>query len=164
MKRKMFGGFTLIELMIVLAIIAILAVIAFPSYQAYVLRSHRVEARNTLQSIAQRIEQNFRITRQWDVLSIDVGGSKILNSNTLTQWGLDGISINGTDRYSIDFAVEPDDKGYTLRATAIGPQINDSKCGKFFINQSGVRMATSRGDNRIPTSGRDAISRECWSR
>ncbi|MDQ7974852.1 MAG: prepilin-type N-terminal cleavage/methylation domain-containing protein, partial [Rhodocyclaceae bacterium] len=41
--RRSASGFTLIELMIVVAVIAILAAIAYPSYQEYVMRSRRVE-------------------------------------------------------------------------------------------------------------------------
>ena len=48
-------GFTLIELMIVVAIIAILASIAYPSYQNYVQRTKRVEAQTELLAIAQKL-------------------------------------------------------------------------------------------------------------
>lgn len=48
-------GFTLIELMIVIAIIAILAAIAYPSYQAYVKRTNRVDAQGQLLNIAQKL-------------------------------------------------------------------------------------------------------------
>jgi len=49
------SGFTLIELMIVVAIIAILAAIAYPSYQNYKIRTNRVEAQAELMFIAQRM-------------------------------------------------------------------------------------------------------------
>ena len=44
-------GFTLIELMIVVAIIAVLASVAYPSYKEYVARSRRAEARAVLLSL-----------------------------------------------------------------------------------------------------------------
>jgi len=49
------SGFTLIELMIVVATIAILAAIAYPSYQNYKIRTNRVEAQAELIFIAQRM-------------------------------------------------------------------------------------------------------------
>lgn len=49
------SGFTLIELMIVVAIIAIIAAIAYPSYQNYKIRTNRVEAQAELTFIAQRM-------------------------------------------------------------------------------------------------------------
>lgn len=54
-------GFTLIEVMIVVAIVAILASIAYPSYQSHVLRSHRSEAIQGLLS-AQLRQEEWRVT------------------------------------------------------------------------------------------------------
>ncbi len=58
-KRSRFSGFTLIELMIVVAIVGILATIAYPSYQDYVRRSARAEARAAMLNMAQLQERNF---------------------------------------------------------------------------------------------------------
>lgn len=58
-------GFTLIELMIVVAVIAILAAIAYPSYQEYVRRTKRVDMQGTLLDIATKIQRykiaNFKV-------------------------------------------------------------------------------------------------------
>ena len=51
-------GFTLIELMVVVAIIAIIAAIAFPSYQAYVRRADASVAQQEMQKIAEQLERH----------------------------------------------------------------------------------------------------------
>ncbi|UCE32508.1 MAG: type IV pilin protein [Burkholderiales bacterium] len=53
------AGFTLVELVIVVAIIGILTVVAFPSYSEYVRRSNRSAAQSFLQDVAQRQQQYF---------------------------------------------------------------------------------------------------------
>lgn len=58
-------GFTLIEVMIVVAIVAILASIAIPSYRDYVTRSKLVEAHTQLASMSVRMEQFFQDTRTY---------------------------------------------------------------------------------------------------
>ncbi|USA46857.1 prepilin-type N-terminal cleavage/methylation domain-containing protein [Acinetobacter sp. C26M] len=56
------NGFTLIELMIVVAIVAILAAIAYPSYQEYVKRTKRTDAQSEMMMIAHTLSQ-FKVTR-----------------------------------------------------------------------------------------------------
>jgi type IV pilus assembly protein PilE len=59
-------GFTLIELMIVVAIIAILAAIAYPSYQEYVRKTKRIEMQAAMQDVAVQLQKykiaNFKAT------------------------------------------------------------------------------------------------------
>lgn len=73
-------GFTLIELMIVVAIIGILAAIAYPSYQSYVEKTRRTDAQGALMSFANAMERYY--TQNNTYIGADGGSSAI--SNTLT--------------------------------------------------------------------------------
>ena len=53
------GGFTLIELMIVVAIVAILSMVAYPSYISYVTKGKRAEGRAALLELMQQQERNL---------------------------------------------------------------------------------------------------------
>src|SRR5690606_38472416 len=57
--RKSSAGFTLIEVMIVVAIIGILAAIAYPSYQDHVRKSRRADAQTALLELAQFMERHY---------------------------------------------------------------------------------------------------------
>lgn len=52
-------GFTLIEVMIVVTVLGILASIAYPSYQQYLARGYRTEARALISELAQQAEQLY---------------------------------------------------------------------------------------------------------
>ena len=65
MKKRQ-SGFTLIEIMIVVAIVGILAAIAIPQYTDYILRSQLVEAHTGLQDMRVRMEQFYQDNRRYD--------------------------------------------------------------------------------------------------
>jgi type IV pilus assembly protein PilE len=63
--RPQQGGFTLIELMIVISIIAILLAVALPAYQNQVIRGHRSAAQSQMLDIANREQQHLLSNRAY---------------------------------------------------------------------------------------------------
>jgi len=72
-NKKTTGGFTLIELMIVVAIIGIIAAIGYPSYTNYLVRSARAEASALLLEVMERQEQRYRKELQFTADLTDLG-------------------------------------------------------------------------------------------
>ena len=121
-------GFTLIELMIVIVVVGILAAIAFPSYQSYVLKAGRTDAKASLLFNAQLLERCFTQNNGYDPCP---------GLLTVSQDGLYNIANTlGTTNY-------------TLTATPTGRQLSDvARCGSFTLNHRGVQTATgSLGDD-----------------
>lgn len=107
-------GFTLIELMVVVAIIAILASIAYPSYSGYMEKSRRSEGTSALMQIAAKQEQYFMDNRTYTSDLTDLGYSA---SPFITESGY----------YSVSASV-PNTFEFTLTATPVGPQSGDTEC------------------------------------
>jgi type IV pilus assembly protein PilE len=71
-SKKKSGGFTLIELMIVVAIVAILAAVAYPSYVSHLRKGRRAEVQAFMMDVAQRQQQYFIDNRSY---AVDAGGT-----------------------------------------------------------------------------------------
>lgn len=71
--KKYSLGFTLIELMIVVAIIAVLAAIAYPSYTQYKIRTNRADVQSEMMQIAQRLQSYYVINHNYTNARLDNG-------------------------------------------------------------------------------------------
>lgn len=121
-------GFTLIELMIVVAVVGILTAVAYPSYAEYVRRGHRADAKAGLLQAQQWMERAATATGQYPTAL----------PAAFTDWATDT-----TKRYSIGFKGAATTTTYTLIATRkAGPQATD-KCGDMTLTNTGVRSADS---------------------
>jgi type IV pilus assembly protein PilE len=144
--RRHSRGVTLIELVVVVVIVGILAAIAVPSYQSYVLRSHRVEGKAALLAIAAAQEKFYLACNTY---TDDLTGA--VDESDCAARGLGfGDGDAGTDGvqtehgwYTISFDDAPDATGYTLRADAIGAQTRDTECDFFTLDAQGARSAES---------------------
>lgn len=162
-SRKRIHGFTLIEVMIVVAIIGILAAVAMPSYNAYVQRSHRAEARNFLMALAQRLEQNYTLSGTYlRTQDIAAGAPDNVNNAWLAASGFATVPVGGPARYTITFVggAPVDAATYLLQAVPAGAQAND-RCGTLLMDQANRRGA---GPGAVAVSPRADLTLECWGR
>jgi type IV pilus assembly protein PilE len=116
-------GFTLIEVMIVVAIIAILAAIAMPQYSDYITRSRMQEAQATLANMRVRMEQYFQDNRTY-VGACAVGTVAPLPDNT-PSWTYTCPVLTANT--------------YTVAATGAGPMAAFA----FDLDQANVRRTTA---------------------
>ncbi|MGH8041088.1 MAG: type IV pilin protein [Rudaea sp.] len=140
MWAKKIRGFSLLELMIVVAIVAVLAALAYDNYSRYAFRSRRVDGQNLLTSIAsaeQRYYTNF-------------------NKYTATIAGSGSTSLDFTDAYSnppgqyysATAVVASGGQTYTLTATPVaGKAQAKDKCLNLTLTDAGQKSQSGNQSN-----------------
>ena len=121
-KMRTSPGFTLIEVMIVVAIIGIIAAIALPSYREHVLRGNRAEGQALLTTAAAR-QERYRAQNNVYAKSVTELYGRAKESET-GKYNLT-VAGNGSD--------------YTLTAA---PTFSDADCGNFTLDDKGDRDVT----------------------
>jgi type IV pilus assembly protein PilE len=133
--RKSLRGFTLVELMIVVAVVGILAAVAYPSYQESVRKGRRAGATADLAEIAQNLERHFTINNTYATFTIAAPFNRSPRS--------------GPVFYNISFVATPARTTYVLRAVPTGVQTGD-RCGTFTLSNTGAKTVSG------------ATIGECW--
>lgn len=128
-------GFTLIEMMIVVACIAILAAVALPSYQGSVRKARRTDARGALTTVAQMLERYN--TEHNTYVGATLGSTPADLSKSTSENGYYALSLS-----------TPAVNVFTITATPTGTQTADS-CGTYTLNQAGSRNSTG-------------LTAQCW--
>lgn len=133
---KLNQGFTLVELMVVVAILGILMAIAIPNYTDYMNKSRRSDGRGAL--LTAEAEQH-KWYFQNGVYSSDI--TTLLGRNTSPEGYYTLVSTVAGNTF-------------TITATATGKQIGDTDCREYSIDNTGLRAAEDDG-------GADT-SDTCW--
>jgi type IV pilus assembly protein PilE len=156
-----YRGFTLIELMIVVAIIGILSAIAYPSYQEYVRRGHRAEAQRGLMEAAQYMQRFYAANMAYDRLLGDTAAIANFSTSTAFPVGLRTVKSGSSTFYDVTVApttaTTTTAPGFKLTATPTsGSIMANDRCGSLTLDSSGIKDITS-----LPT-GSTATMKDCW--
>lgn len=128
-------GFTLIELMIVVAIAGILLAAAFPSYKAYTLKSHRSAAIAAIMDLGSREARYFTTNNTYASSLITLGYASDPMPVT--------VSGGGTVYYNLSVQASSA-SSFTLQAVPAGNQTGDT-CGTYTytsLGQKGISSGT----------------------
>lgn len=116
-------GFTLIEVMIVVAIVAILAAVAYPSYTDYLRRGRLQEAPSALADFRARMEQFYQDNRNYGA-------------------GACGLAAPASDSFGYVCALTAGGQGYTVTATGTHALVTGFG---YTIDETNVRSTTCTG-------------------
>jgi type IV pilus assembly protein PilE len=152
MNMRRDSGFTLIELMVVVALVGVIFSIALPSYREYAMRTKRAAAAADLMELSHVMERRFTALGRYD--DEEDPGTFDLPFTTSPK-GDSNVAYNITFD-SLDLV------SYVMTATPDGGQDEDVNCGVISVSHSGIKCV---GDGAHCSDGdadaRDAVSR-CW--
>ena len=136
------AGFSLIELMIVVALIGILAMIAYPSYQGYTQKARRTDGKDALTQLAARQEQFYAKCLRY---AATIAGNYGLDCSDAGV-GLGKTTTSPEGHYSLSLTTNANLTEFEAKAQVIpgSPQESDvAKCKTLTINSFGQKTDPS---------------------
>ncbi len=132
------GGFTLVEVLIVVFIVSVLSAIAYSSYQDSIVRTRRSAAQGCLLENAQFMERFYTTNLRYD---------QTVPGGAAPPAPACAAGRDVTDSYTISFVGgAPAQTTYTLQAVPIGGQAaRDTRCATLAINQAGAKTKSGSG-------------------
>jgi len=139
-------GFTLIELMIAVAVVAILVSIALPSYQTYIRKSRRPDAKTALLDLAAREERYYTLNNAYT--------NQLSNLGFATNAAVGLGSSAGKPDYTMSI-VTGAGNAFLLQALPANDQVNDA-CGGYTLDNLGNQL------NIYPAATAAQVIAGCW--
>jgi len=140
------AGFTLIEVMIVVAIIAILAAIALPAYSDYIRRGRIPEATSNLSSQRVKMEQWFQDNQSYYTTSSNTACGQAVPTGTYftytcvassaTKYVLTATGVNGTTMAGFVYTIDESDNRGSIITGVSGWTATSTTC--WITNKGGV--------------------------
>ncbi len=147
------SGFTLIELMIVVALIAVLITIAFPSYEEYRERARRAVAQGALQAFAIAMERYKTELVAPTYVGATAASSGAGPGSPTSAVFPSEAPLDGDSKFYNLTVHDAGVSDYELRAAPKNLQAGD-KCGTYWLK--------STGDKGITGQATGVVSADCW--
>jgi len=142
-------GFTLIELIVVVAIIGILVAVSLPAYRRSTQKANRADAKITLTRLATLEERYYFRENNYTGNFADIISGATANQPVNSDSAYYSIAVAVTGGAAAT--------GWTMTATGQGTQALDTDCKTFTLTSLGAKTATNSSN---ATSA--AINKECW--
>lgn len=137
--RRSEEGFSLVEVLVVLALAAVLLSLALPNYREQVARTRRVQAQAGLLEDAQSMQRYYAANNTYE----NATDASLATARTPREGDVASYTLSV-------MATPPTLTGWTLVATPVGPMTGD-RCGSLTLDSLGVKGATGT-----------APVAECW--
>lgn len=151
-RRMASGGFTLLELMIVVVVIGILSMVAYPSYVEQVARGHRTDLKAQMVAAQQWLERHYSANYFYGTSAAADTANTLFDAQPFAN-----SPPEGRVQYTLSVTVGGTGQTYTLTATrAPGGAMASDPCGDLSVTNTGVKSVSADATRTDPLN-------TCWN-